>query len=467
MKSKIPTIIIFICMISMFSFSCKKFVQIDPAPDMISADAVFTSDKTALSAVNGVYLAMREAGRFITNGGLSIYCGLAADDIRNLNSNPNYDPFYTNNLLPTFTVMQNAFWATAYRNIYRTNAIIEGIDKSTLMSDSVKKQLKGEMKVVRALYYFYMANLFGDVPLVITTDYEKNASLPRTTVTEIYEQIVSDLTDAKDLLKTTYPSANRVRPNRYTATALLARVYLYMKDWANAEAQASIVIDNISTYKLATPTQNGAHMRTIFLIASNETIWQIAPSNESLNTDEGAVFVPSGSSPSFAATTNLLNTFDSGDLRKTRWLRPYGSTYVPYKDTLRTATTPIGEYNIVLRIAEQYLIRAEAKAQRNNLSGAQADLNAIRVRSGLSPNNPPSTQTLMLSAVEKERQVELFAEWGHRWLDLKRTGRIGDVLGPIKGLTSGVPNFEMHDALFPIPQTELDRNPFLTQNPGY
>jgi hypothetical protein len=119
---------------------------------------------------------------------------------------------------------------------------------------------------------------------------------------------------------------------------------------------------------------------------------------------------------------------------------------------------------MVLRLAEQYLIRAEAQAQQNNLAGAKSDLDAVRLRSGL-PGVTVTTKEAMLQDIAQERQTELFTEWGHRWFDLKRTGAMDSVMtrtAVVKG-TAWKPHFK----LFPIPQTEIQANPNLTQNPGY
>ena len=116
---------------------------------------------------------------------------------------------------------------------------------------------------------------------------------------------------------------------------------------------------------------------------------------------------------------------------------------------------------MVLRLAEQYLIRAEARAQQNNISGAQSDVNVIRNRAGLA-NTTATTQGTLLSAIEHERQIELFAEWGHRWMDLKRTNRADAILGPLKSS-----NWQSSDVLFPIPLTQIQNDPNFTQNSGY
>jgi hypothetical protein len=114
-----------------------------------------------------------------------------------------------------------------------------------------------------------------------------------------------------------------------------------------------------------------------------------------------------------------------------------------------------------LRLAEQYLIRGEARAHQNNVQGAQEDLNIIRSRAGLGATTA-NDESSLLAVIETERQVELFAEWGHRWFDLKRTGRADAVLSLEKA-----PNWQSTDRLYPIPFEEIKINPSLTQNPGY
>jgi hypothetical protein len=119
------------------------------------------------------------------------------------------------------------------------------------------------------------------------------------------------------------------------------------------------------------------------------------------------------------------------------------------------------EYLMVLRLAEQFLIRAEARAHQKNLADAISDLNIIRHRAGLPDLSSSLVQADVLAAVEKEKRIEFFAEFGHRWFDLKRTGRVDAVLAPIKPLWTSTAAF------YPLPFSELQKDPNLTQNPGY
>jgi len=121
----------------------------------------------------------------------------------------------------------------------------------------------------------------------------------------------------------------------------------------------------------------------------------------------------------------------------------------------------------VFRLAEQYLIRAEAKAQQGtDMIGAAADLNVIRNRAGLA-NTTASTHDDLLAAVAHERQIELFAEWGHRWFDLKRTGQVDAVMSAVTPQKNPSGTWKTYQQLYPVPQSEISKNPFLKQNAGY
>ncbi len=447
--------------------SCKKFVDVAPPSNLILQNLVFSNDKTAISAVTGLYSKMAITNLSICNGGLSVYCGLSSDELSNTAANPNYDPFLSNTVTPDNSIINTSFWSGAYRNIYQANAILEGLQQSVSITLPVKNQLTGEAKLVRALNFFYLVNLFGDVPMTLTTNYEINAVMPRTSEIQIYEQIISDLKDAEQLMDEAYQSNLRARPNKWAATALLSRVYLYLGNWAKAESESTSVI-NSSLYAFETD------LSKTFLNSSKEAIWELT--RETQNTAEGALFIPASATarPTFTLSPSMLNQFEYGDLRRSSWIRSVTvgmQTYnYPYKYKIRTGSI-VTEDLIILRISEQYLIRAEARAQQDERNEAILDLNRIRSRSRALPTaavpNPvpdlPGTlsKSDILIAVAKERQTELFSEWGHRWFDLKRTGQLDAVL---TGLKNG---WQSHAALYPIPRLETQYNVFLTQNTGY
>ena len=450
---------LFFILILSINFSCKKFVQVDPPNDQVISAQVFTNDGTATSAVLGLYIQMMNSTNYFMSGGSTLYPALSADELNNPTANTNYDPFKNNQLLSSSLIISNNLWRNAYSLIYQANACIEGLTNATNLTAPTKNQLIGEAKFMRALYHFYLLNEFGDVPLETSTDYRINQSMPRIASDLLYDQMIQDLKDAKSLLLSTYPTTEPVRANKWAAAALLARVYLYHKEWANAEAESNAVI-NSGAYSLLT------NLNSVFLADSKEAILQLIPSGNVTN--DGVNFVAASATviPAFVLSNSLISSFETNDLRRTSWIGKNtvsGTAYnYAYKYKLRSGTTK-NEYCMLLRFAEQYLIRAEARAQQNNITGAnsaESDVDMIRSRAGLS-GTTANTQSLMLLAIEKERFTELFTEWGHRWFDLKRTGRIDAVLSVNKtGWVSTA-------ALYPIPFTEIQKNPYLIQNQGY
>lgn len=446
---------------SQLFLSCRKFVDINPPVTQIQTSQIFENDQSANSAIAGLYNRLIINNSLIINGGVTKYCGLSADELLNTNSPDPDDEFRINDIQTNNSNLSGNLWQAAYKNIYQTNAILEGLAGSTI-TDALRRQIKGEALLVRSLNYFYLINIFGDVPLVTATKYEENQSMARTPVAQIYQSITDDLLQAKDLLTATYPSPGRVRPNKWTAAALLSRVYLFQKDWSKAELQSTEII-NTGMYSLTDDLNN------TFLSNSTETIWSL--SQDKSNTAEGQIFVPAFSfiKPGYVLTDTLLNSFETGDQRKVKWLNSATlnglTVYYPYKykkgyDFSGNPPSPT-EYYVVFRLAELFLIRAEARARLGDTINSRADINAIRNRAGLL-NTSANDQSALLLAIEQERKVELFSEWGHRWFDLKRTDRANAVLGSIKA-----PNWQNTDVLYPIPFDQIQLNPFLVQNPGY
>ena len=440
--------------------SCEDFVDIEPPKTQIISETVFADDASASSALMGIYSRMIRSG--FASGDLSsftLYGGLSADELINYASNR--DEFSTNSVDIDNGALRANLWTQPYEYIYSANAVIEGLKSTTAVTEELKQQLEGEAKFIRAFCYFYLTNLFGDVPLHLTTDYRITSVASRTSQSQVLQQIITDLSEARSLLSDDYITEERVRPNKSVATALLARVYLYTQDWASAEIQTSTLIDNTRTYVLEDDLNN------VFLAASTEAIWQLKPVEQGFNTNEGRFFILMGSPVNengVELSTELLNAFKIGDNRFTSWVNSFNegldTFFYPFKYKINEGDAGL-EYSMVFRLAEQYLIRAEARAQQGNIAGAQADLNRIRNRAGLD-NTMANDQPGLLLAIEQERQVELFMEWGHRWLDLKRTNRADVVLEPLKS-----PNWQPTDVLYPIPQQERDNNPNITQNLGY
>jgi len=267
----------------MILVGCKKFLEIPLPKDRLVSDAVFTDDNSATSAIIGIYSDMMQT-RKIHSFNSSLLTGLESDDLfYPATSVPSYVQFQTNGLVSDNTDIGTS-WDQLYSYIYDANACMEGLEKSTGVTPIVKNQLLGEAKFIRAFNYFYLVNLFGDVPLITNTNYQSNSVIARSAKADIYKQIVTDLKDAQGLLPAGYATGERVRPNKWTATALLARTYLYNKDWENAAIQASLVISSGVYNPLPA-------LKDVFLKTSNETIWQLMPVNGSYNTFIAALLV--------------------------------------------------------------------------------------------------------------------------------------------------------------------------------
>jgi starch-binding outer membrane protein, SusD/RagB family len=462
-------------------FGCKKLIEVAPPVNNITSANLYSSDATAASVLSGLYLKMSfENADFQVEGYISTSfnaTGLSSDEL-NL-----FDPEYSNNNYHLYakneltTEQAASFWRFIYSDLFVANSAIEGISKSSSLSPAVKQQLLGEAKFMRAFYYFYLVNFYGDVPLAITTNVAINRQLPRAPKSNVYEQMITDLKEAQSLLHEEYKGGDavssvpeRVRPNKATATALLARVYLYQASegnntWAQAEEEAGKVI--------STTLYDTVALSEVFLNISKEAIWQLQPVGEGLNgnSGEGKLFVlldvQDFSYPVYLSSA-IVNSFESDDKRKKEWVGAVtydGTTYCfpnKYK-VAQGVDAPSTEYSTIFRLAEQYLIRAEARAHLGDIAGAEADLNIIRARAGL-PNTLASDEASLLAAIAQERKVELFTEGGHRWFDLKRTNKADAVLSAIKGAT-----WQSTDQLYPIPAREMAKSPSLQglQNPGY
>jgi tetratricopeptide (TPR) repeat protein len=438
---------------------CDSFVDIETPNSQLTGTAVFEDRTTANAALIDIYSKLRDTG--LLNGlttGSAVGMGLYADELTYYGTtDDNISFIFNNTLLPTTSIVSQ-LWNESYQQIYCANAVIYGCQNSTGLSTVDKNQFIGEALFVRALVHFYLMNLYGDVPYIATTDYEVNRLATRMPTSEVYNSIIADLQQAIALLPEAYVAPERVRPNRSTASALLARVYLFNGNWAEASNAASAVLNN-SEYVWETDIDK------IFLKDCTATIWQFSPKLSGNNADEGSVFVfQTGPPPFVGLHAELYNSFANDDLRKSHWIATVTdgtNTWYhanKYKQNSNTGTSV--EYSIVFRLAEQYLIRAEARARQGELSNAKQDLDMVRSLAGL-PNTTATTETEIIAAVQGERRFELFTEYGHRFFDLKRNGTLNTAL-PIVKL-----GWNSTDALWPIPETELLANPNLTPNPGY
>lgn len=446
---------------ALFAMSCNKLVDIPAHPiDQISESTVFSDSSGIISAVAGVYSNFKanSAGGSLGATMVTVNTGQAADELTYA-----YSSTYVNNAYLGDDGSALTLWNSAYSNLYQMNACIAGIGGTSAISDSLKRALVAEMKFDRAFYYFQMVNLFGGVPLITSTDYNKTAQQGRASVDEVYQLIQADLAEARAVLKEDYPSTagTKFRPNLYTAMALSAKVFLYRQQWDSAALMVNQILAS-GNYALATTPS------TVFLQSSDEVIWNLPGSNVSTSnfqTGEGYTLLPSSiySAPAYQVNRILVNAYEANDLRKASWITQttlYGSTYnYPSKYKNRVLNAPTTEAYVMFRLADMYLVLAEAQAHLGNYSDAITNLNTVRSRAGL--GGYEGTNDDLLAAIYHERQVEMAFEWGNRWYDLKRTGMIDAVLGAEKS------NWKPTAALMPIPATQIQANPNLIQNDGY
>lgn len=472
----------------MLTTSCKKFIDATPPSNIIAQTMVYADDATAISVLNGIYTDMSQpttnagfAGRF----GISVLAGLSADELTYFNgvSIPSLEDHFENNLRSNSAGSSGTeLWSALYSFIYRCNAAIEGLNNSTTLTEKIKKQLLAEAKFLRSFFYFYLTSLYGDVPLIDNTDYKIIPKLPKSPKEDVFDFIISNLIDARnnlssDFLKEnlTSTSVERIRPTIWSACALLARVYLYKGEYMNAIQEASQTISNPSTFALV-PLNNA------FLKNSKEAIWQLQPVTSFYNTEDGKCFIIpttgfSASSPVYLSDT-LINSFAPFDLRRVEgnWVNSRfingKKYYYPYKYKIGSSnpsvTTPanMSEYQMILRFSEQLLIRAESYARLDQVGMALFDLNEVRRRAGLSPfffNDKNET----IQAILNERKFELFSEWGHRWLDMKRTNMVDSIMTGITPIKSGGLEWKNYKKLYPIPYSDITKSTQLSQNPGY
>jgi len=454
--------------LSIFTLSCEEMVELDPPSNQLIREEVFNNEATVKSAMTGIYNELFQLD--FSNGyrsSVTTLAGLSADNISNISTtNLSRMEFEQNEVNPDNPDNLN-IWSSAYNMIYITNSFLEGINNSQVLDQDFKKQMDGQARFVRAFTYFYLVNLYGDVPLILSTDYRENQLAFRTPKNEIYDQILLDLQQAEEELSSDYVTGERTQVNKFTVKALMARFYLYTENWSKAEELSGHLIAENATYKLQDD------LNEVFLANSKEAIWQISPiggNGISTQTNEGNFFIIDPIFSFFAAIRlqeDFVEQFDTEDLRLLNWIgyNESKNAHFIYKYKIWNSTEyPIREYSMVLRLAEQYLIRAEARAMQNNIAGAISDLDIIRQRAGLNllaDLNPTIEQAELLDEIFLQRRKELFAEWGHRWLDLKRSDRTSEALEDEN------PLWEDTDLLYPIPETERIKNPNLTQNEGY
>ncbi|PWJ59177.1 putative outer membrane starch-binding protein [Dyadobacter jejuensis] len=400
---------------------------------------------------------------------------------------------------PTYTVQKSAgrtfespqhLWSSSYSGIEKANWIIAKVPDAT-MDETRKKQIIGEAYFLRAFFHWTLTKNFGEVVIKTAPSYsEEEAFVEKSTIPEVYKQIYSDLDQAAQSGLPSYPAVEKGRPSNEAVSALYAKVALYNKDWATALSKAKAVIASGKYQLMASVPDLYSYLKEDD--ARKENIWAYEADPISPGNSHQLIGLcgPSGSAGveyartsygSMFAYMSFYNSFDPADKRRqmldTTYLNKSGQ-WVAQKDItpITTDGVLIKKYqdpvsttgtipNIpVLRLADMYLIAAEAEAELNGASSeAYSLIQVIRDRAGLDALPTGMTKDQFIKAVIQERAWEFFGE-GDRWYDLSRTDQYQEVVS--KAVNSVYPErpIQKKNKYFPIPQDEINANPKLTQN---
>ena len=472
-----------------FSFSsCSDFLEQNPQTDLSENDFYKTADDI-LSAVNGAYSSLQEGDIY---GNWYVFGEIPSDNTRNqlsgsVTTQNEFDQFY----IDTQNSMIANFWKAAYKVINRTNTILGRIDGIEINTE-LANRYKLECKFIRALMYFNLVRVYGDVPLVLKEiSISESYDILREPKENVYNQIIADLKEAQDL-PVSYSTAEDGRATQGAAKALLANVYMTLHKYAEAETILAEII-NSGRYSLLENTPGSLNIdgyKNVFSPVnhnSKEGIFEIqflkggygegsnyannfAPENSGTN-----VVAVGGTGGNNIPEMDIYNAYEEGDLRRdfsmslgyydnrknNEWVE---SRYVckfmdvPYQNNDASNNYP------VIRYADVILMYAEGLNQHGKTAEACTYLNMTRRRgvgyqtTETSPVDLQTTDKAQFALmVEQERRVELAFE-NHRWFDLIRTGRAVEVMRS-KGFSLNETNL-----ICPIPQKQIDVNPKLTQN---
>jgi hypothetical protein len=451
--------------------SCRKNIFKDPVDAIAPSSAFSTPDKVEKASL-GMYDQLQNANFF--GGRVLIYV-----DVRGTDVNP---PSYFNPL-PQFTTVSSseAFtagaWAGAYRTIGETNIFLKNLGGATGVAATKIAQYTGEAEFIRSLCYFYLVNMFAQpygftagathlgVPLVLTASdspFDPSNQIPRATVAAVYAQMEKDLLDAATKLPVDYGDpafANVARATKNAAYGLLARLYLYKGDYANASTYASKILDAIP---FATAL-NADPLTTFRTYTTKESIFSVAMNgadNPNTNNALGQHYAPDKRgdiqiSNEYVALMDITKDLRYKNLTKLQGGATWTTKYIGTTDWVP-----------VVRYAEMMLIKAEALANLNATAVADVTatgwINNLRTKRGADAI-APVTKTDQITAILNERRIELAFE-GQGEFDYLRTGRGIPAHSVITAQAYG-----SNYVILPIPKYETDKSPILKsqQNPGY
>lgn len=469
--------------------SCKDFLQENPKSIMVDAN-FYKTEADAEAAIVAVYDGLNNQSNIFYRG-IYLLAELPTDNAECGQGVANAYIFALKNYTHgPVNDRIDVMYTAVYKTIANANVAIDKI-ADIPMDDAKKNKLIAEAKFVRALLYFNLVRLFGDIPLVVNqvTSLE-NVNIPRTETSKVYEQIIADLAYAEQNLEAANSSANTGRAIRASATGLLAKVYLTLKDYPQARDKAKAIIEDgqfdllDSYYDIFTP-ENRFNKEIVFAIQNKGNTGASNGFGMALFLPRSTIVLPNGGTvggnSADVPTEEYYNSFKPGDLRKDRtFFTSYDAgggmvTFRPhwYKFFDPSAISALGEASLnypIVRYSDILLTYAEALNEINGPSPESFEaINKVR-RRAYGKNIATANAEVDLSGLSKsalqdaildERRWEFGFE-NHRWFDLVRTGKLLSTL-QAKGNTA----IKEHHLLYPLPQRELDVNTNLTQNKGY
>jgi starch-binding outer membrane protein, SusD/RagB family len=461
--------------------------------DRISTEAFFQTAADAKAAIAATYRPLSTGALWGTN--LQWAVNAATDEARvgPEEENPNIVAltqlaWTTTNPYIAGSTASGGTWAGLYQMITRANLVLARVPAIT-MDETQKNQILGEAKFLRALGYFYLVRLYGDVPLVLTPE-EQEALGGRTPQAEVFAQIVKDATEAEAALPATWPATDKGRATKGSAQALLAEQYIWRKDWPNAAANAKKIIDS-GVYGLQ------ANYINAFLPGSQNRNEEVFAAQSSSATGAPAIDIAAWEYPrnmnpnsnggwgTWQPLQSFINSYPAGDYRRevsffTSGIAPNGQvvTFLPHVYKYRPTQRP-GQQDVnwpIYRYADVLLMYAEALNEQGQTATAIQYVNMVRARArngtGAENRSSPADLSTGLSqaqarqAIFDERKWELAYE-GKRWFDLVRQGFPVFQAALMTDPTVIPANVQPTRMVWPIPQAQIDLNPALTQNPGY
>jgi starch-binding outer membrane protein, SusD/RagB family len=489
----------------MFFTQCKKSsLTFDPQIPLITVDNYYKTETEIINAVNATYTPLSAI-----YSGAAWHLGDIMSDDADLGGGGGGDGAETAELdnfnMTSFNPIIQIMWAQCYYGILRANLVVEKTPLVAVMNPAIRSRSIGEAKFLRALYYFHLVRLYGDVPFYTNAiSADESYKITRSPKAQVYTQIVDDLKSAETLLPNTTTGNDKGRATAGAAKGLLASVYLTLGDKVNAAAKAKEVIDNASTYgyglwadyadNFKLTTENGKESLFEVQYRSGGGTFSIYGAGTGINTFYGPRFqgiVPEGGYGFTVPTRNFVDQYEKTgaayttiiDKRRNRSIWIPGDTYLTYVQPTSLVGSPFGfntkKYFIsvddplgdagqwrsalnvpIMRYAEVLLIYAEAAG--SSLGKSAADL--VRARAGLAPMVAGLSDAAWLDAIYKERRLELGFEM-HRWYDLLRHPNTNYFITTMTA--AGKTNIAAKHRYMPIPQAERDKNPNLTQNSGY